>query len=814
MKHFMFSGFLCIAAAGGVVLAAQTSLDGYYSDLKQWRDSARAAPEGPATADLFHKAVQAGAITWDPDSQMVELRRDVPLAEPLSQALFRLNEAGATIKAEVSRTQALNRYVALRAHFTDCSAPCPDRTQWRIEASQGRGTAERLAKGAAWSQSRGVPAPQPRQHALFSRGAGGGYEPWQSWRVQDTLSFSAPLDGVSVVDIVGDVQTVSPGWRVDQSWCRAPSGRLASCDADQTAAAARLKRTDPQAPLTLTLAPRPVLPEQIGAGTHHISERIVLKCKDAETCAPQWVPLSGTRKFAKPVRAQSDADSVLPELTAATKVLGPWVTLRDDGTLMPSDMARATGAQAVIGGVPARPGSILAEIDDLDTSTSAKLSLDPTIQRIAHRLLTDLVERRKGGAFANMSYRFPSGGPRASLVVVDLRDADAPGAILAAVGTPELKLGLSSWDAAALPYDTRSPVAPGSAAWTGQGWQHTPGSVWKLLTALALIDGITGGTLPPETTSALRRVMFGVTDAEASRVLGPNALSGPGGICFGHRLSDGIKGAGSDLDCGKGFHRHVRDSGRGGPLANHRSASYGLVEALGLSSNIWFIATLVNAEAALARANSDAPSLTGQTAQRLGLLSATDLSAPSGMGLTPADAVQIDALDDPENVQALAFAAFGQQVMAGPLATAQLAASIALRRDVRPGLFTPMPQAAPLFSAQQADPLLTEVQLGMRAVVSKNAIGPTNRRGTAYGAFTLRAPALRARVAGKTGTAQRGSGNDRISTFAGWLDDRNGKPAIAVGCAATVRKTDKVPQLCANLVAELFAQLDREGALE
>ncbi|MEM8548510.1 MAG: penicillin-binding transpeptidase domain-containing protein, partial [Pseudomonadota bacterium] len=123
----------------------------------------------------------------------------------------------------------------------------------------------------------------------------------------------------------------------------------------------------------------------------------------------------------------------------------------------------------------------------------------------------------------------------------------------------------------------------------------------------------------------------------------------------------------------------------------------------------------------------------------------------------------------------------------------------------------PAPASKQLYRSQEARTLLNVVRTGMRDVVSGSS-------GTARRVFTARAPDLKSRAAGKTGTADRGASkrlgrNARNSTFAGWLDDRAGKPAFAFGCSVSLtgRRSGgavSVPPVCAYAVAELMKRID------
>lgn len=819
MRPFAMPLGFCVAAALATLLGGDNMLDQYYRDLGNWRDVALTAPEGAATKLLFDQAVETGAIAWNPKMRSIELRRHVVMPAELRNALFRVGEAGAVIARELDRTRALGGYVALRMRYRDCRAPCETPTRWIVRSDSGRSDAEALALGAARARRENVPDPLPRLHFRLSRSAGGGYAPWRAWHTMQPLIFDATLDTADQIDVIGSLESVPPGWRVRDRWCRDGRGRLTECGLRDIPAAVRLERTADHGTISLSIAPEPVMPMAPEEGTHHLSDRLTLNCDGRSRCVPGWLPKNGARRFARQSRPETGqspdprkSDEALdgPQPPGAV-ALGPWAE-STGRSLLPSALVREVGAEAVIGGLTPRSGSVISAARDLPENTPARVTLDPVIQRAAHEVLAELVQKPAGGAFANLKYPSPTGGRRVSLVVLDLRTPSTLGAIRAAVGVPRPPRGRSRWDAAAAPHDARSPLAPGVAAWTGRGWHQTPGSAWKLFSTLVLIDAISGGTLPTAASDQLRRAMTGLTAAQADRALGDGVLSGQQGICVPRQLHDGARGT-DKTTCGPGYFAAIRDSGAGGPLRAHPNFRFGVAEALAVSSNIWFVAAIMRAEASLP--DGTLGSLLAKTAERLGFTAPASLDSGKGLDLDARDAASIEVLDDPGNVQALAFAAFGQRLQAGPLILAQLAASIATGRDVRPGLFEPLPPVAPLFAVALADPLLAEVRRGMRGVVSGKAVGPGGRLGTAHRPFRQRARELRSRIAGKTGTAQRDEGLDRVSSFTGWLDDRKGKPAFAIGCTAAVRGRKvgdskvRVPQLCAHATAELMRRLDQ-----
>lgn len=803
---------LALLLAAALLVAAGPAAGPYFAGLGRWADEARASPEGPATAALFRRAVEAGAIAWNPDRHEIELKPFANMPKDLKNELLSVGEGGAIIAAELRRVRALGSYVAVRVRRTGCAAPCDQPVAWSVGAETASGKVASLAEGAAIAQGDGIAAPLPRTNFLLSRNAAGGYGPWSAWSTQGEIVLSGELADADYLDILGNLKEAPPGWTVLERWCRDVDGDLASCAEGAPADAQRLTRAERGDTIKMVVAPVSVVSNPGKPGVYYLSDRLVLRCDADARCLPDWIPASGERRYARgwapALPATPGAGPVAPTAPAG---LADWVMF-DGGTMLPSKTTEELRAGSVVGATPPAGGSVIAAAGDLPNTSAARFTLDPQIQGIAAHVLTDLVDRPAGGAFAKLSYSFPADGAHVSLVVLDLRQPDAQGAIRAAVGVPEPPRGLSAWDTAAAAFDGQSPLPPGAPAWTGRGSHHTPGSAWKLLTALTLIEAATGQRLSPVDAVELRRVLTGDTAAATEAVLGEGTLTADGGICV--PLERGTLAHGAMRDgCPAGyFPQPIQDSGQGGPLRDHPKTRFGLAEAIGRSSNIWFIAAMLKLDSDLA----DGPLAVDlrTMADKLGLLDAASLDGGLGLVLTQRDRAQLDVLSENGNTQTLALAAFGQTVQAGPLILAQLAAAIATGNNVRPSLFAPIPAGDSLLG-WNAGPLLDELKRGMRAVVSGQAIGPEDQPGTGAAVFRLRALNQRDRIAGKTGTADRNGTLDRISTFAGWLEAENSGPAFAVGCSVTVlgvRSEGRVdvPPLCAHLTAELMRRLDEE----
>lgn len=814
-RAFLPPFLAAVAGSAIVILGGSSGIVQLYSELIRWRETVQAAPEGRNTGVLFTEAVKQGAIAWNPVTHSVELRRNVAMPTDLRAKMFRVGEGGAVIAKELDRLSAFGSYAAIRVRYVSCPAPCARSPKWTLRKLGEHSSGRERALAAEQAKSSSVPAPPPRVHFRLSRDSDGDYTSWTAWHLHDVLSFETISEDIDRIDVIGRLKSTPPGWKILSQWCRDDAGRLGTCEGEAIASATRFVPDGVGQQIRLKIEPAAIFPARPVAGTHFLSDRVALSCDSEGVCEPRWISQNGSRRYARDNASQNSALQTDLEAVALNS-LSPWVRV-EDGALRLSDLVTATGAEVLVGGLPPRTGSILAASRDLPKASKARFTLDPVIQGIANNVLENLLKQSKTGAFDDLSYRFPSEGARASLVVLDLRSSEALGAIRAAVGVPKPQTQRSEWDMTAAAYDTFSPIAPGVPAWTGRGWHHIPGSAWKVFNALALIDAVTDPRMSPENAANLRAALIGLNSADLDRVFGKGSLTAPGGLCVPILLADGVKGAGprqaGDAICGAGYYAPIKDSGRGGPLANDPDFRFGMRTALSVSSNIWFAAAVLNAESSLQVQRHGL--LFEQTAQRLGFLEGQRLDSGIGLALDVRDAVDLEVLSNDYGTQALALAAFGQRVQAGPLILAQLSASVATGKDVRPGLFEPLAPAAPLFETTQARTLLQEVREGMRGVVSGEIVGPGGRTGTGSRPFRERASTLRPRIAGKTGTAERDSGLERISTFTGWLEDREGGPSFAIGCSVTLlgSRTGSgvtVPPLCAHVVAELMKRLDDE----
>lgn len=835
----LLSAVLCGVLALGILFSGAS---GYFDGVSGWRSEARQSPEGIRAEVLFDAAVAEKAISWNPDQRLFELQRKPSLSEELATSLFDIGEEGAVIRMALDRANSLSSYIAVRARRPECPQPCEHKVQW--SAFVGPSKADRmsqLALGAASIDGPvGIPEPLPTLHFRLWEAAGANYSDWIAWRANGRLTVELDDASIDQADIVGrvDETAISAGWQVTQRWCRDKTMLLSECPALEfvVADAYRVTRVDGAAtgPLRFDVSPLSLFPALGYEGALQLTEYISLVCSVDKGCSPAWIPNPIERRY-----------SVLPRVpileampdgtpTEVPKLIAPWaeVLIDANGTFLGFAASKATveiGAGSLVGNVRGPRGSILHAVEELsDEPNGAAVTLDAKIQTVLYRVFDAMTHPERLGSseiVRQLDYRFPPGAIQASMVLLDLRKGDNQGAILAAVGSPEAQLDLSRWDYRAAAADPSSSIPPGPAAWTGRGSHHVPGSAWKMVTALALIESVTDTTLPVTARSQMKQILLGLDREESDRILGDHVLYGYGGLCVPFEIAKGMIGTdvrkpGTDLrECPEGyFGRAIRDSGRGGPLliSERPDFTFGLASAMQRSSNIWFAATLLHVERLrleLEGSVSDAELGDGfeRTLANLGLDQPLLLDGGRGLSMLPRDAVSVEAFrEESASVRALASAAFGQQVQAGPLILAQVAGSIRTGLSIQPSLIAPVPPHPPLMrGGLESETLLDELRLGMRRVVQRN--------GTGFLAFARNAPTARTelRVGGKTGTAVRRLGSDeRLSTFAGWLDDTEGKPRFAIGCSAGVQGVPSnggvlaAPAVCAYAVAAVMRELE------
>ncbi|MGH6816324.1 MAG: penicillin-binding transpeptidase domain-containing protein, partial [Hyphomicrobiaceae bacterium] len=448
------------------------------------------------------------------------------------------------------------------------------------------------------------------------------------------------------------------------------------------------------------------------------------------------------------------------------------------------------------------------------------LALDPDMQTAADTLLRELLTRRRPQS-AHLPETDKYGVRvdvlrRAALVIVSAEQRSA-GEILAAASWPRIdnENGLNWWNIQALDREARwlSPLA--SRAWADTDQLAQPGSTFKVVSALALIQAAADGN------QEISRLLRGVPASELRRLFAVQRHS--------QKRSDGtVVDAADFVDLVRPVHNDGYTSLEAAerdfacPLASEfrgaderSGGGIGLRQALGTSSNIWFASMIARDNAfgrrtfedpkthPLARAIHD--SFNHFAGHALPLVDPIRLETKRA-ARAEADRITAGFLDGGPLKLRLGRAAYGQDVQASPLAMATTLAAIALGRQVTPSLLRGGgrlgPSLIPSVNASRARALLNELHCGLRAVVSPG--------GTAYGAGRIENSELAGRLFAKTGTAQVAGTDLDTAWFAGWEeppaggDAKHGRIAFACMVSHADRGGGRV---CAPIVAQLLLEL-------
>lgn len=291
---------------------------------------------------------------------------------------------------------------------------------------------------------------------------------------------------------------------------------------------------------------------------------------------------------------------------AAWRAKAPFAVEAADGTLLlegrvsepnaevevaPTAEARALGLLPILGLGPSDWGGLAAWLAwrrDGDEPLKVVLSIRPDWQKVALEVL-GRADRLAGGGASD-----PRRDQRHGAVV--LLDATT-GAILAAASTPLPQLGLNEWDLHAIE-DWNPQVSPlATRTWRNADENSAPGSAWKLISSIALID-IASGAYPelgePVRAFAEQAILgyakqdlaskFGAPP-EAGTKAKPYMVRSPSGEPLGS-----IRNALDD----EGLRSAVfKENESRCPNETSQAAKIGLCEALIESINAWFVHALV-----------------------------------------------------------------------------------------------------------------------------------------------------------------------------------------------------------------------------
>lgn len=431
---------------------------------------------------------------------------------------------------------------------------------------------------------------------------------------------------------------------------------------------------------------------------------------------------------------------------------------------------------------------------------------------------------------------------RAALVVLDAENGD----ILAAVGHPQVKKGSRLWDLRALDMVNAADSPLNHRAWGHLDRHNAPGSVFKLVTALTMVEAAAEGD------EFARIAVAGMGEDEFQRQFHVNIDAG-----FINVPKRDKERALPDFPLknyrGNPTKRALAKPEVTGcaprPGGNPGTEQIGLCEAIWKSTNTWFAAAALHLDGEKLRTGPsrdaaevgsvpDKLRFSGMLA-RLGLTECVDLAAPlrppgrcalkrgspPDRSVTkPLSPTLRPGATEPLLQLLLAQHSIGQGgVSIAPLHIAALYASVDTERIIQPRLIAgvgrpgavqdikPEQEAPPLFD-MPVD--LSPIKRGMEAVVRK-------ADGTAEGSFNLpgtRVPYdVRQRAHGKTGTAQIGTPDGRrlenygTVWFAGGAEIKmNGKDRrLALTCMISHASSDQTGGgTCAPIVAGLLAGLE------
>lgn len=506
-----------------------------------------------------------------------------------------------------------------------------------------------------------------------------------------------------------------------------------------------------------------------------------------------------------------------------------------DGTLLfdslenrPAQFAQDNGLLPLVGydqGDRLALAGMVSHAKLAQDNTDVLLTLNSDMQRLAHQHLGEELK------LVDPEGRYTD-ERRAAVVLMEPRT----GAVLAAANYPNPPENVHRWDRLSFSklYPARDPF--GVSAWQGLDNNNTPGSVFKMITALAglqaaeegrddirrMLRGLDAGEFEGFTGMKLSDSKYrpGTPDDHTSEV--SNAEGGSLGLSLPYRDKNG------------GIVRPPLRAA-GCPSSSSVSTNLGLREAVRDSLNIWFSRLGVMLDADNLASGGRETQLV-KTANQLGFGKKISL-AQVGSPLNPdgkqaqrkgrgnvlsvfTGELTLETQSKGEYatgsaLQRLSQNSFGQGVSTTPLQIARVAATVATGELPEPYLLKSWAgdeQVMPDTIGVEPDDidLLRE---GMKAVPET---------GTAYNAFNKYYREGRCRVYGKTGTAQVGTGkkiagkevrqNYNSAWFTGWHTNDNGTPDLAFACMVThtyASGHNYGGDVCAPIIARILRDLDK-----
>jgi len=466
--------------------------------------------------------------------------------------------------------------------------------------------------------------------------------------------------------------------------------------------------------------------------------------------------------------------------------LGELPVLDSQGAL--TQKAFELGLGPLLGLGTGDSGSVAAALPRTEEGENPSLTLIPGYQEKALAALAQ-------------NYKCPKDeercGRRADLVILDAEGEDA-GNVLAIASLPQPRTGMSSWDIETLELTASSKSPLAAYAWRNYDLRGTPGSAFKLITALAAsqyvldsgdkaLENVLLGTASPIQIADL----FGIVatrpsfngrckpDYQERNPKKMNALPILGArdrivFCMGNSASSA--GVRSGIS-------HILETGVDSGCGEARTPRSGMCEAIKRSSNLFFAGIamyldadkLVDPETGYEHTRLVPDLLLAKEAERFfpaarsseaiarkSALDILDVNYPAtGRGRASPLIVEAGLPVPPGEPRRLRLArgGIGLSVSASPLSMASVAASVASGKVVRPHL-VPRAERGPSDDPVEGEPLLLappekqaladgfldEIRKGMAAVVRKQG-------GTSRSAFAKIPVELRESIYAKTGTA-------------------------------------------------------------
>jgi len=441
------------------------------------------------------------------------------------------------------------------------------------------------------------------------------------------------------------------------------------------------------------------------------------------------------------------------------------------------------------------------------------LTIDSRIQKISQKALKETLQEKD--KYLPSKY---DDKRRAILLLIDIHNQQTSGNILSVVSLPEINPKGSIWNILGFDFWQPKESYLSPAAWARMDSHYAPGSTFKAITALNLIQK-TIETNEDRNNGDYMRTLAGVSNPKnAPSIKHPEVKVNESGSifiavnpskedinspCWGNDKKE-IKGRICNFTNEKHSYAWLKSQETGCPSISHNNKKqYGLCEATIVSINSWFIATSIGLhENSNLKENKEISNPLSKFVSKFLFGKKYDLSGFSDYNYTRvyADPIllgineNIDSIENP--LFTLAQNTIGQDVQASPLAIATLFASIARGCIVKPHLRSNTKNRActNLFFDNDKSRNKRAIKLmkkyfypGLNGVV-------TSKKGTAYNNFKNSGYAKY--IYAKTGTSttqfQETSKSKKIRLdtlwFAGWIEAKGmGKFArkIAFVCMIT-----------------------------